>query len=143
MLVRYGAAFAICSMMHVLGGIVRNDGAEKGKGSDFKTKGDLLHAIKGRRKGSGSGTENVSSSDADEGMDTKASSDDENETGQSKRSDKNFKRLPASSSSLPSSLMSALALPPPSPLSMTSEEFIRDFLSKYPPAPKSYEVTTA
>jgi hypothetical protein len=139
MLVRYGAAFAICSLMHVFGGIVRNAGAEKRKGSDFKTKGDLLHAIKGRRKG----TENVSSSEADEGTDAKASSDDEDETGRSKRRDKNFKRLPVSSSSLPSSLMSALALPPPSPLSMTSEEFIRDFLSKYPPAPKSYEVTTA
>lgn len=128
--------------MHVMGGIVRNAGAEKDKGRDLKTKGDLLHAIKGRRKGSGSGTENFSSSDADERMDAKASSDDEDETGRSKRRDKNFKRLHASSSSLPSSLMSALALPPPSPLSMTSEQFIRDFLSKYPPAPKSYEVTS-
>jgi hypothetical protein len=146
LLIRYGAAFAMCTLLHFFdraGGNARDAGAEKTRGKYVSTKGDLLQAIKGRRDGSGSGRGYISSSDADGGMEEEGSSNDDDDQGQGKRGWKHPKRSTAPSSNLSSSLMGALALPPPAPLSMTSEEFVRDFLSKYPPAPKSYEVTAA
>jgi hypothetical protein len=136
----------MCTLLHMFGMAGANArvvGAEKQGGKAIKTKGDLLQSIKGRRKGSRSGRVYVSSSDADGGMGLEGSSDDDNVSTQSKEGGEHRKRSSAPSSNLPASLMSALSMPPPTPLSMTSEEFIRDFLSKYPPAPKSYQVIAA
>jgi hypothetical protein len=146
LMIRYGAAFAVCTLLHMFGmagANARVAGAEKQGDKDIKTKGYLLQSIKGRREGSGGGRDYVSSSDADGGMELEGSSDDDDVSTQTKKGGEHRKRSSAPSSNLPSSLMSALSMPPPTPLSITSEEFIRDFLSKYPPAPKSYEVIAA
>jgi hypothetical protein len=131
----------MCALLHMTattGGNSHHVEIDRKKETEFKTKGYLLHAIDGagRRRWTG----DVSSSDAD-GGNGEESSDDDNGFGHSKGVGKKHRsHLPAVSRNLPPSLMSALTIPPPLPLSMASEEFIRDFLSKYPPAPKSYEV---
>lgn len=129
-------------MTGATGGDSRPTEIDRKKGKEFKTKGHLLHVHAIDGAGRGGGTTDLSSSDADGGIGGEESSDDDDESRQSKGIGKHRNQSPAPSRDLPSSLMSALTMPPPSPLSMASEEFIRDFLSKYPPAPKSYEVVT-
>jgi len=128
-------------MTSATGGDSRHAEIDRKKGKEFKTKGHLLHVHAYDGAGRGGGNTDLSSSDADGGIGGEESSDDDDESRQSKAV-KHRNQSPAASRDLPSSLMSALTMPPPSALSMASEEFIRDFLSKYPPAPKSYEVVT-
>ena len=68
-MIRYGAAFVMCTLLHVFGrgGVgTRDIGVEKQKEKDLKTKEALLQAIRGggRRRGRGG---QVSSSDGDGG----------------------------------------------------------------------------
>ncbi len=141
-MIRYGAAFVMCTLLHVFGraGVgTRDIGVEKQKEKDLKTKEALLQAIRGggRRRGRGG---QVSSSDGDGGERGGESSDDNGSSEGGGRGRDN-KRLPQIHPNLPSSLMHALTIPPPSPLSMTLDEFTKEYLLKFPPAPKSYEVT--
>ena len=142
---RYSTSFVMCSLLHVFSSTsldARISGAKKQKGKESVASTALLQALEGkgaRRSGRG---EDVNSSDADGGIEGEESSnDDDYGTVESARGDKHRKHSPTTPSELPSSLMRALTAPPPSPLNLTSEDFIRDFLSKYPPSPKSYEVT--
>jgi len=133
----------MCSLLHVFGrtGVgARDIRVEKQKEQDLKTKGALLQAIRGRGRRGRRGEE-FSSSDGDGGGAGGGSSNDD--TGEGEGGLRDHKSLPPTQPKLPSSLMRALTIPPPSPLSMTLDEFTKDFLLKFPPAPKSYEVTAA
>ena len=133
------------SLLHVFGSASpdsRNLDIKKLYRKKRNTKRFLLRALESWTDRTSGGTADMNSSDAEKGFEGEGSSIDEDDvTLQSTRGDKQRKLLPTSPHTLPSSLMRALTIPPPSPSSMTSEDFIRDFLSKYPPSPKSYEVT--
>ncbi len=142
---RYSTAFVVCSLLHVFSRTsldARVSGAKKQKGKESIASTALLQALEGKGARRSVRGEDVNSSDADGGIEGEESSnDDDYGTVESARGDKHRKHSPTTPSELPSSLMRALTAPPPSTLNLTSEDFIRDFLSKYPPSPKSYEVT--
>jgi hypothetical protein len=143
--IRYSAAFMVSSLLHIFGSVshvARISGLKKLKGKDRNAKRVMLEALEGRKNRTIGGTGYVTSSDSEKGNEGEGSSNyDDDSVVQSAAGYESRKLLPTSPSKLPSSLMEALTAPPPSPLSMTSEDFLRDFLSKYPPSPKSYEVT--
>jgi hypothetical protein len=88
----------------------------------------------------------VSSSDADGGTGAEESSennDKDADTGKRQGVVQRRKRSSTMSIKLPPRLMDALTIPPPPPLITTLDHFISDFMSKFPPAPKSYSVTVA